>query len=231
MRSASPRVRTPQVSLSLLLAAALEGSGSSVLLLDEVDAALDEVNQKAMARLLHGLAHGTLLGSHGEGAPLHAGKRESSGQRGAGAAGAAGVQVLCVSHHATCQSAADALVQVRSGSEAVVAFDLAAPGGARACRFCRCTRDLTRAYAGDEARGRFRGGQVNKGNQFSKHLINVLMTRRARPGSRSWRVDAPPLAPPYRSLLARGCPRCRRTAVAPLPCASEPPRAPSAARS
>ena len=43
------------VSLSLLLAAAQEGSHSSVLLLDEVDAALDENNQVRLSQRAHEL--------------------------------------------------------------------------------------------------------------------------------------------------------------------------------
>jgi chromosome segregation ATPase len=45
------------VSLAMLLAVARSGSSCGLLLLDEVDAALDEHNQGAAAALLRQLAH------------------------------------------------------------------------------------------------------------------------------------------------------------------------------
>eukprot|EP00798_Chlamydomonas_sp_ICE-L_P030713 gene30713-35741_t len=72
------------ISLALLLAVAQHGQRSSLFLLDEVDAALDEHNQAAVARLLHALAVG------------------------------GGVQVLCVSHNVTFHKMCDLLVTVSS---------------------------------------------------------------------------------------------------------------------
>ena len=70
------------VSLALLVAAAQEGSHSSVILLDEVDAALDEVNQALVARLLRVFSH-----SHG-------------------------AQVICVSHNKAFQQICDAIINI-----------------------------------------------------------------------------------------------------------------------
>lgn len=63
-----------------------EGSHSSVILLDEVDAALDEANQALVAQLLKSFSH-----------------------RG-------GAQVVCVSHNVAFQQACDAVVSVSQGS-------------------------------------------------------------------------------------------------------------------
>ncbi|KAF5836957.1 hypothetical protein DUNSADRAFT_5186 [Dunaliella salina] len=99
------------VSLSLLLSAACEGSRSNVLLMDEVDAALDEHNQALVANLCHALAHGCLSERKGSSAGAHLvqkGNRVSKNS----SCGNSHMQLICVSHHAAFQKACDALVQV-----------------------------------------------------------------------------------------------------------------------
>jgi ATPase subunit of ABC transporter with duplicated ATPase domains len=76
------------VSLAMLLAVARSGNGSSLFLLDEIDAALDEHNQARASALLRQLSH---------------------------AADGSGCQILCVTHNAAFQSVCDAFVQVVRG--------------------------------------------------------------------------------------------------------------------
>ncbi|MEW5314115.1 MAG: hypothetical protein WDW38_005635 [Sanguina aurantia] len=116
------------VSLALLLEAAHAGAHSSVFLLDEVDAALDESNQAAIAALLHQLSHGTaptphhavadpdsLAGAVNNGA----GKSRSAACRGQsadkGGKARVGCQMLCVSHNPAFQEACDGVVRVTRG--------------------------------------------------------------------------------------------------------------------
>lgn len=73
------------MSLALLLAAARAGSSKGgILLLDEIDAALDEHNQKRVAGLLHQLAHDK----------------------------AAMCQVICVTHNQAFQDRCEYLIRV-----------------------------------------------------------------------------------------------------------------------
>lgn len=72
------------VSLAMLLAVARAGGTCGLLLLDEVDAALDEVNQARVSALLRQLAHDR----------------------------ASACQVLCVTHNASFQGSCDGLVRV-----------------------------------------------------------------------------------------------------------------------
>jgi ABC-type glutathione transport system ATPase component len=76
------------VSLAMLLAVARSGNGSSLFLMDEIDAALDEHNQARASALLRQLSHG---------------------------ADGSGCQILCVTHNAAFQSVCDAFVQVVRG--------------------------------------------------------------------------------------------------------------------
>lgn len=72
------------VSLAMLLAVARAGGTCGLLLLDEVDAALDEVNQARVSALLRQLAHDR----------------------------ASACQVLCVTHNASFQGSCDGFVRV-----------------------------------------------------------------------------------------------------------------------
>jgi ABC-type Mn2+/Zn2+ transport system ATPase subunit len=72
----------------MLLAVARSGNGSSLFLLDEIDAALDEHNQARASALLRQLAHAT---------------------------DGSGCQILCVTHNVAFQSVCDAFVQVVRG--------------------------------------------------------------------------------------------------------------------
>lgn len=76
------------VSLAMLLAVARSGNGSSLFLMDEIDAALDEHNQARASALLRQLAH---------------------------AGDNSGCQILCVTHNAAFQQVCDAFVQVVRG--------------------------------------------------------------------------------------------------------------------
>jgi hypothetical protein len=96
------------VSLAMLLAVARSGNGSSLFLLDEIDAALDEHNQARASALLRQLSH---------------------------AADGSGCQILCVTHNAAFQSVCDGFVQVVRGPHgssmpAAAAVDVV-PGGGR----------------------------------------------------------------------------------------------------
>ncbi|GAX79836.1 hypothetical protein CEUSTIGMA_g7276.t1 [Chlamydomonas eustigma] len=70
------------VSIALLMSAAQEGSHSTVMLLDEADAALDEHNQSSLAALLKHVSHG------------------------------AGAQIICVSHNRAFQRDCDTTVHI-----------------------------------------------------------------------------------------------------------------------
>lgn len=72
------------VSLAMLLAVARTGSSCGLLLLDEVDAALDEVNQARASSLLKQLAHD----------------------------GASACQILCVTHNSSFQERCDGFLRV-----------------------------------------------------------------------------------------------------------------------
>lgn len=94
------------VSLAMLLAVARSGNGSSLFLMDEIDAALDEHNQARASALLRQLSHAT---------------------------DGSGCQNLCVTHNAAFQSVCDAFVQVVRGphgsSMPAAAADVAPEGG------------------------------------------------------------------------------------------------------
>ncbi|PSC67424.1 chromosome segregation SMC [Micractinium conductrix] len=95
------------VSLALVVAASLAGGGSSVMLMDEVDAALDEANQHAVARLFDSL---------------------SSGVVGAGSGGGC-AQILCVSHNAAFQALSGHVVSLTRAMATALLH--AQPAGAR----------------------------------------------------------------------------------------------------
>jgi ABC-type sulfate/molybdate transport systems ATPase subunit len=91
----------------MLLAVARSGNGSSLFLLDEIDAALDEHNQARASALLRQLSHAT---------------------------DGSGCQILCVTHNAAFQSVCDAFVQVvrgPNGSSMPAAAADAVPDGGR----------------------------------------------------------------------------------------------------
>ncbi|WIA31126.1 hypothetical protein OEZ86_001147 [Tetradesmus obliquus] len=97
------------VSLAMLLAVARSGNGSSLFLMDEIDAALDEHNQARASALLRQLSHAT---------------------------DGSGCQILCVTHNAAFQTVCDAFVQVVRGphgssmpAAAAAAADVAPEGG------------------------------------------------------------------------------------------------------
>lgn len=119
------------MSLALLLAVACEGARSSVLLLDEVDAALDEHNVSTVAALLSRLAHGTL-----QAAATAPQASEAAGGGGAGGGrrrpAASSVQILCVSHQPSFQKACDAVVQLsRQAGSTEVADAGCGPGAVK----------------------------------------------------------------------------------------------------
>ena len=97
------------ISLALLLATAnAECSNSHLLLLDEVDAALDEHNTRRVAGLLHQLAHAPVA--------VGDGKRQQSRKGQAAGATGGGCQILCVSHNKAFQGLCDGLLHVGKNS-------------------------------------------------------------------------------------------------------------------
>eukprot|EP00887_Chlorella_sp_A99_P003385 scaffold7.g3385.t1 len=101
------------VSLALVVAAAMAGGCSEVLLLDEVDAALDESNQALLAKLLSSISGGGSGKEDGAGA--------NGGRRGPGCS-----QCVCISHNAAFQALCGRVLKVSRGPAGTL---LAAAGG------------------------------------------------------------------------------------------------------
>jgi hypothetical protein len=116
------------ISLALLLAIANTGcSNSQLLLLDEVDAALDEHNTCRLAELLHQLAHAPAAQDEEQGKLRRKGQQGSMGA----AARGGGCQILCVSHNKAFQGSCDGLLHVGRNNNSAVEQDN--KGGEKAC--------------------------------------------------------------------------------------------------
>jgi hypothetical protein len=118
------------VSLAFLLATGRAGCSSRLLLLDEVDAALDEHNQRRVAELLRQLANGSSgCEETGPGCRAQGGKAKRKLGSSSTAGDGASCQILCISHNAPFQSTCHALLPVssRAGRKAAASAAMAGP--------------------------------------------------------------------------------------------------------
>jgi energy-coupling factor transporter ATP-binding protein EcfA2 len=122
----------------MLLAVARTGSACGLLLLDEVDAALDEVNQARASALLRQLAHDKV----------------------------SACQILCVTHNFSFQESCDGFVLVaKSESGHSVPAEQAAGGGTAAAATAAAGNGGSSKKGGRQGRGlvmgaKGRGGQI-----------------------------------------------------------------------
>lgn len=153
------------MSLAMLLAVARTGSACGLLLLDEVDAALDEVNQARASALLRQLAHDK----------------------------ASACQILCVTHNVSFQESCDGFVRVtKSAAGHTVPAEQGAGPAAGAKAAGAANKAATTAAAGKgRAKGSRQGKEINAsakgavrqligGQKASSHVRNGGRAKRVR---------------------------------------------------